>query len=356
MEKKVYTEIKRELQSRCETNPQILELRDSKKAGVPQELKRMIWLFKHKNRHKKLGEHDNTQYKNKVIYAVIHSGIYDKDIVEGLYVKLVEIEERYNQYRHALMYLFEQPDFAQFQDYVYSTARAAHVIEVQKAKEFESSTVLNQLVNWTPPIYWSRKMLSRFKLKFDNANKMFDEAWSKFIDGKITENQAEIERVKRDEDCAGAFSFIHYEQVRLTRWRDEATDTSFKFIDAVGSSHLLENPNPNVERLRIKTVTSAKWCLQEYCRWYNRTHLLEILADQTVRKQHRDVKRYGRIHAEEKLARAQRREAEKTNVYNLHLQGISLREISRTTGISYGNVQRIVSLINSISSDQNSNQ
>lgn len=343
----VFTQISEKIEQMCIDSPKHFKCKFAQESDkLPTQLEKVV----EELNNRPLGV-KKWRFKNRMIYAVINGGVFVHSLAESVGITLDDVQERYNKYAHYLDFLADVQNNNDFKHHILTQARISDQSEQGKVAPYKEKNFLRQLVDPAPPKLCTRGDLNK-------VNKERTEITQKIKRLNFSRENGEIDLVEfvpKKKELVIEKNFLGSAvMVKLRRLdainKDTETTKNFNFMSLVSKDLLLQDKP--VFQLRTNTLTSAKFAIEEYCRWFYKVN--KVAIDQTSKK--RTAERNSRLYKEKNADKIEAKQVlikeEQKIVFSLSVQGKSLRDITNETGLSYYKVRTIVSKIKALIENQ----
>lgn len=343
----VFKQISIKIEQMCIDNPKHFKCKFAQESDkLPTQLEKVVEDLN----NRPLGV-KKWRFKNRMIYAVINGGVFVHSLAESVGITLDDVQKRYNKYAHYLDFLADKQNDNDFKHYILTQARISYQSEQNKIAPYNEKSFLRQLVDPAPPKLCTRGDLNR-------VNKERTEITQKIERLNFSRENGEIDVVeflpkKRElvieKNFLGSAVMVKLRRLDAIN-KDTNTKKNFNFMSLVSNDLLLQDKS--IFQLQINTLTSAKFAIEEYCRWFNTINKVAINQASKMRTDERNNRLYKEKYADKIQAKQDLNKEEQKIVFSLSVQGKSLRDISNETGLSYYKVRTIVSKIKALIENQ----
>lgn len=349
-----------EIESRAHTNPFPLELQDSNEEDVEcPKVSNQLLLHFYMNRLGLLGaltsnKKFRTSLTNRAMDAMIDDLVWDDDLANAYQISREELEY-HNSLKIHLHRFVNQELEDEWKSIVQNKSKVCFEEELNKAIKYregknnafeENNKGLRGLLasgryekeHTTPRIMVENQLFGKSDaiMQFHNEFRLLEAMRNA---GEISISTYKEEERKKQ----AALKAYLRDKRRLfgELFNDEESNVNYIYIRAIGN-RIYGTETTTIPTLNVTSVRHGKDLIDQYVKWYNAKHILEILASQKQQKKQSDKERYQRLNSDKKDQRDATKQSQLAELLGLMSEGYSLNKAAEQTGVKRSTAQRWV--------------
>lgn len=288
------------------------------------------------------GAWSKNQEKHAFIYVVIFNKLYYRKEGLKLGVTDFEIQDTFNKFIRTIEVYEGFEHKAEFRQYLWQKTLEVFELEKREQKDYQDKTFLRRLLDTDSMLILHLKQIDIVRKDFMRIDGRIRSMLNDWKNKQITGSEMDAIREQLDNSREYFRNKLYYLQEKYKTVSENGHYRRRKLLKNCFSYKELDEANSEAPmELNYKNLTTVKFIVEEYCRWYNKRFSNEIKdANKIAVNRAKQAKRKQlKLNSKQYTQKQERIQL----VERLYKEKMSIREIAKQTQLPRSTVNRIVS-------------